>query len=134
MNEVSIVRFLEALAGSEDLASAMREAVGHRSGSDADRAIAGFAQQRGYDLDVADVARVRQACVEARERAVREGGGRDLADAELDGVDGGLIAESLLIGGLVALVPAIGLSIFAGVLMQEQAPGWGNLTPKPLVP
>lgn len=134
MNETPILQFLEALGSDEKLSAALRDAVGDRRGDDAATAVAAFAQGHGYDLVVADIGRVHQAYAEAQGRTASDAGVRDLADTELDGVDGGLIAETLLFGALVGLVAGSGAAILAGVLMTETFAGKGDLRPKPVVP
>lgn len=111
MKKIPIVEFLEAVGSDEKLSTAMRDTVGDRCGSDAAEAIAGFAQGQGYDVDVAGIRQVHQACIEAAAKS------RDLTDEELEGVDGGFVLEALAVAtiGVFVVLPIAGTAVFAPV-------------------
>lgn len=85
MRDGEINRFLTAIANEPELAPALALAVGERQGDAACQAVAEFCQDRGFDLDAADAQRMHQALTQVHDA------GRDLMDAELTGVDGGVL-------------------------------------------
>lgn len=92
-------RFMTAAGGDEAIFRGLVGAVGDKQGQAACEAVSAFAQARGFDVSPADAAAGRQALLLAS-------GNRDLADGELDGVEGG-IDPAAVIDGVVGQVGKI---------------------------
>lgn len=115
MKDIETARFLNALAKDPATVSALVLAVGDRQGDDACQAVATVAQSHGFDIDAADALRVHLAFVQAQDA------GRDLADSELTGVNGGVQLAQPLPGppspsipgppGILGTIVALGQTI-----------------------